>query len=131
MSEKRARQLRQMEGRLDDLNLRVSRIEEKRKADDVWNHALYQTRLNGAMNSAEARAAAKRQARQAEQKARIWKHIAYAALVAAIIVELIAIWAIYFKTPAVPPLIIQPEHAVTMTAETPEAGVSIAQLLEG
>ena len=68
MSEKRSKQVRKMEGRMDDLALRVSRLEKKREADDAWNHALYQTRLNGALSSAEARDAAKRHARQAEIK---------------------------------------------------------------
>lgn len=131
MSEKRARQIRRFESRIEDLDRRMCAVEERRAEDDAWSHALYQVQVKGAVESAEARAAAKRHARQAERTARTWKYIAYAALVATIIVEIIAIWAIYYKEPEVPPLVIQPEQAVTITADEPEIGVPIAQLLEG
>ena len=131
MSEKRARQIRRFESRIEDLDRRMCAVEECRANDEAWSHALYQVQVKGAVESAEARAAAKRHARQAERTARTWKHSAYAALVAAIIVEIIAIWAIHFKEqPDIPPLVIRPEQAVTVTADVPEAGVPIAQLLE-
>ena len=127
MSERRAKQVRKLDTRLDGLERRLCAVEERRTQDDGWNHALYQVQVKGAIDSA----AAKRPARQAERTARIWKRIAYTALVAAIIVEIIAIWAVYSKK-EVPPLVILPEQqAVAPVAEEPRVGVPIAQLLEG
>ena len=131
MSEKRAKQVRKLDTRLDGLERRLCAVEERRTADDRWNHALYHVQATAA--SVEARAAAKRQARQAERTARIWKRIAYVSLVAAIIVEIIAIWAVRNKEPEVPPLVVTTEQqAVSMTADAPRIGApTLAQLLEG
>lgn len=127
MSEKRAKQVRKLDTRLDGLERRLCAVEERRTADDRWNHALQQIQAKGEINSAEARAAAKRQARQAEKTARAWKHIAYAALVAAIIVEIIAIWAVRYKEPAVPPLVVLPEEQVVVVKQI--GAPTIAQLI--
>ena len=133
MSEKRAKQVRKLDMRMDGLERRLCAVEKSQAEEDAWNKAFYHVQANGAAASAEARAAVKRKARQAERKARTWQYIAYAALVAAIIVEIIAIWAVHNKEPEVPPLVVTTEQqAVSMTADAPRIGApTLAQLLEG
>ena len=128
MSEKRAKQVRKLDMRMDGLERRLCADEKSQAEEDAWNKAFYHVQANGAAASVEARAAAKRQARQAEKTARAWKHIAYAALVAAIIVEIIAIWAVRYKEPAVPPLVVLPEEQVVVVKQI--GAPTIAQLLD-
>lgn len=127
MSQKSEKYARDLLRRQEDVEARMTHAEEKvDKFEQMFDAVHTQAMENARQEIAEAR----RHARRAERKAQAWKHIAYAALVAAIIVEIIAIWAVRSKEPEVPPLVVLPEQAVTVTADAPKAGVTIAQLLD-
>ena len=128
MSQKSEKYARDLRRRQEAVEARMTHAEEKVDGFEKMFDAVHtQAMENARQENAEAR----RHARQAERKARTWKHIAYAALAAAIIVEIIAIWAVRSEEPEVPPLVVLPEQAVTVTADAPEIGVPIALLLEG
>ena len=128
MSQKSEKYARNLRKEMEDTKTRMTRTEAKVDGFEKMFDAVHtQAMENARQENAEAR----RHARQAERKARAWKHIAYAALVAVIIVEIIAIWAVHYKEPEVPPLVVLPEQAVATVANEPKVGVTIAQLLEG
>ena len=85
MSEKMAKRVRRLESRVDDL--------ERFKA--AWDAAEASVHQQFALGAATERNAERRRARQAERAVVAWRRVAYIALVAAIIVEIIAILVIH------------------------------------
>ena len=85
MSEKMAKRIRRLEGRVDDLE----------RFRSSWDAAEEAAHKQAVLDAATARNAERRRARQAERTAALWRRVAYIALVAAIIVEIIAILAIH------------------------------------
>lgn len=85
MSQKTAKRIRRLEGRVDAL--------ERYNAD--WDAAEADVHNQAALDAATERNAERRRARQAERTAAMWRRVAYIALVAAIIVEIIAILVIH------------------------------------
>lgn len=85
MSEKMAKRIRRLEGRVDDLE----------RFRSSWDAAEEAAHKQAVLDAATARNAERRRARQAERSAALWRRVAYIALVAAIIVEIIAILAIH------------------------------------
>lgn len=120
-SEKYARALRQ---EMEETKTRMTHTEEQ---VDRLAMAFDAVHSQAIADADRERLTARRHARQAERKARTWKHIAYAALVAAIIVEIIAIWAVRYKEPAVPPLVVLPEEQVVVVKQI--GAPTIAQLI--
>lgn len=84
MSEKMAKRVRRLEGRVDDLEHFKS----------AWESAEESVHNQAVLDAATQRNAERRRARQAERTAALWRRVAYIALVAAIIVEIIAILVI-------------------------------------
>jgi t-SNARE complex subunit (syntaxin) len=124
MSQKSEKYARNLRKEMEDTKTRMTCTEEKVDRLAMAFDAVHsQAMENARQESAEAR----RQVRQAERKARTWKHIAYAALVAAIIVEIIAIWAVRYKEPEVPPLVVLPEEQVVVVKQI--GAPTIAQLI--
>ena len=85
MSEKMAKRIRRLEGRVDDLE----------RFRSSWDAAEEAAHKQAVLDAATARNAERRRARQAERTAALWRRVAYSALVAAIIVEIIAILVIH------------------------------------
>lgn len=124
MSQKSEKYARDLRRRQEAVEARMTHAEEKvDKFEEMFDAVHTQAMENARQESTEAR----RHARQAERKARTWKHIAYAALVAAIIVEIIAIWAVHYKKPEVPPLVVLPEEQVVVVKQI--GAPTIAQLI--
>lgn len=85
MSEKMAKRVRRLEGR-------VAALERSAAA---WDAAEESVHDQAVLDAATERNAERRRARQAERTAALWRLVAYIALVAAIIVEIIAILVIH------------------------------------
>ena len=85
MSEKMAKRVRRLESRVDDLE----------RFRSSWESAEESVHNQAALDAATQRNAERRRARQAERTAALWRRVAYIALVAAIIVEIIAILVIH------------------------------------
>ena len=81
MSEKMAKRIRRLESRVDAL--------ERYNAD--WGAAETAVHNQAVLDASTERNAERRRARQAERTAALWRRVAYIALVAAIVVEIIAI----------------------------------------
>ena len=128
MSQKSEKYARNLRKEMEDTKTRMTHTEEQVDRLAVAFDAVHSQTIADADRE---RLTARRQVRQAERKARTWKHIAYAALVAAIIVEIIAIWAVN-REREVPPLVVTTEQqAVSMTADAPRIGApTLAQLLD-
>ena len=124
MSQKSEKYARNLRKEMEDTKTRIIRAETK---VDGFEKMLDAVHTQAMENARQENAEARRHARQAERKARTWKHIAYAALVAAIIVEIIAIWAVHYKEPEVPPLVVLPEEQVVVVKQIGEP--TIAQLI--
>lgn len=80
-----AKRVRRLEGRVDDLE----------RFRSSWDAAEEAAHKQAVLDAATARNAERRRARQAERTAALWRRVAYIALVAAIIVEIIAILVIH------------------------------------
>lgn len=106
MSEKMAKRVRRLEGRVDDL--------------DRFKAALEAVHSQAVLDAATERNAERRRARKAERAVVAWRRMTYAVLVAAIIVEIIAILAIRANAACVSP--IDPPVGAT-AAETASAPV--------
>ena len=114
MSEKMAKRVRRLESRVDDL--------ERYNAD--WDAAEEAAHNQAALDAATQRNAERRRARQAERSAALWRRVAYIALVAAIIVEIIAILVIHANAactdPIDPPVVATAAETAPATVEEPE-----------
>lgn len=87
MSEKMAKRVRRLEGRVDDL--------ERFKA--AWDAAEESVHNQAVLDSAAERNAERRRARQAERAVVAWRRMTYAVLVSAIIVLVAAILVVYAR----------------------------------
>lgn len=105
MSEKMAKRVRRLEGRVDDL--------------DRFKAALEAVHSQAVLDAATERNAERRRARQAERTAALWRMVAYIALVAAIIVEIIAILVIHANAACVGPIDPPVGATAAETASTP------------
>lgn len=85
MSEKMAKRIRRLE----------SRVYELECYNAAWDAAEASVHNQSALDAATERNAERRRAREAERTAAKWRRVAYIALVAAIIVEIIAILVIH------------------------------------
>ena len=81
MSEKMAKRVRRLESRMDAME----------HCNSAWDAAEASVHNQAALAATTERNAERRRARQAERTAALWRRVAYIALVAAIIVEIIAI----------------------------------------
>lgn len=124
MSQKSEKYARSLLRRQEAVERRVAQAEDTMVR---WEDTMRDMRLRAVEDAWREKAAARRRTREAERKARTWKHIAYAALVAAIIVEIIAIWAVRYKEPEVPPLVVLPEEQVVVVKQI--GAPTIAQLI--
>lgn len=84
-NEKLRRQVERLKTRVDDLE----------RFKSAWGAAEAAVHNQAVLDAATQRNAERRRARQAERSAALWRRVAYIALVAAIIVEIIAILAIH------------------------------------
>lgn len=109
-SEKLRRRVDTLEGRVDDL--------------DRFKTALEAVHNQAVLDAATERNAERRRARQAERTAVLWRRVAYIALVAAIIVEIIAILVIHANAactaPVYPPMVATAEETIPAPVEDPE-----------
>ena len=114
MSQKTAKRIRRLEGRVDAL--------ERYNAD--WDAAEASVHSQAALDAAAERNAERRRARQAERTAAMWRRITYAALLASIIVEVIAILVIHASaddTEAIhPPMVVTNTETATEPSVDPE-----------
>lgn len=94
MSEKMAKRVRRLEGRVDDLE----------RFRSSWDAAEASVHSQAVLDAATERNAERRRARQAERTAALWRRVAYIALVAAIIVEIIAILVIHANAACTAPV---------------------------
>ena len=124
MSQKSEKYARNLRKEMEDTKTRMTCTGEK---VDRLAMAFDAVHSQAIADADRERLTARRHARQAEKTARAWKHIAYAALVAAIIVEIIAIWAVRYKEPEVPPLVVLPEEQVVVVKQI--GAPTIAQLI--
>lgn len=124
MSQKSEKYARNLRKEMEETKTRMTCTEEKVDRLAMAFDAVHSQVLADADRE---RLTDRRHARQAERKARTWQYIAYAALVAAIIVEIIAIWAVRYKEPAVPPLVVLPEEQVVVVKQI--GAPTIAQLI--
>lgn len=81
MSEKMAKRVRRLESRVDDLE----------RFKSAWDAAEASVHNQAVLDATAERNAERRRARQAEKTAALWRRVAYIALVAAIVVEIIAV----------------------------------------
>lgn len=102
-SEKLHRRVDTLEGRVDDL--------------DRFKTALEAVHNQAVLDAATQRNAERRRARQAERTAALWRRVAYIALVAAIIVEIIAILVIHANAACTAP--VDPSVGVTASETAP------------
>lgn len=112
-----------MSQRSEKLRRRVDTLEARMDAVElgkVWDAAEASVHNQAAMDAATERNAERRRAREAERTAAKWRRVAYIALVAAIIVEIIAILVIHANATCVSP--IDPPVGAT-AAETASAPV--------
>lgn len=92
MSEKMAKRVRRLESRVDDLE----------RFKSAWDAAEASVHNQAVLDAATERNAERRRARQAERSAALWRRVAYIALVAAIIVEIVAILVIHAEAEDTP-----------------------------
>lgn len=85
MSQKNAKRLRRLEERVDAME----------HFNATWDAAEASVHNQDVLDAAAERSTERRRARQAERTAALWRRVAYIALVAAIIVEIIAILVIH------------------------------------
>lgn len=88
MSQKTAKRIRRLEARMDA---------QERRGDalaNAWDGAMTAVHKQELLDTAAQRNAERRRIRQAERIATTWKTLTYAALVAAIVIEVIAILAV-------------------------------------
>lgn len=95
MSEKQAKRIRDLDRRISHLEA-VKPTETDPEAADRWEQAILTARMERARAEMEAQyhRRAAREAREAADSAALWKCVAFGAIIAAIIVELLAISAI-------------------------------------
>lgn len=114
MSEKMAKRVRRLESRVDDLE----------RFKSAWDAAEVSVHNQAVLDATAERNAERRRARQAERSAALWRRVAYIALVAAIIVEIIAILVIHANAactdPIDPPVVATAAETAPATVEEPE-----------
>ena len=114
MSQKTAKRIRRLEGRVDAL--------ERYNAD--WDAAEADVHNQAVLAATTERNAERRRARQAVRTAAMWRRVAYIALVAAIIVEIIAILVIHANAACAatidPPVVATVGEAAVEAAVGPE-----------
>lgn len=111
MSEKMAKRVRRLEGKVDDLE----------RFRSSWESAESSVHNQAVLDAATERNADRRRARQAERTAALWRRVAYIALVAAIIVEIIAILVIHANAACTAP--VDPPVGATVGEAAVEAAV--------
>lgn len=111
-SEKLRRQVEVLKERMDVMDSRVVELERSAAA---WDAAEASVHNQAALDAATQRNAERRRARQAERTAALWRRVAYIALVAAIIVEIIAILVIHANAACTAPV----DPPVVETAAAP------------
>ncbi len=114
MSQKTAKRIRRLEGRMDAMERYAA----------AWDAAEESVHNQAALDAAAERNAERRRARQAERTAVLWSRVAYAALVAAIFVLIIAVVAVYacadYTDPIDPPVGVTAVETALEAAEEPE-----------
>ena len=114
MSQKMAKRVRRLECKVGDLECFKS----------SWEAAEASVHQQFALGAAAERNAERRRAREAERTAAKWRRVAYIALVAAIIVEIIAILVIHANAactgPIDPPVVATAAETAPATVEEPE-----------
>ena len=114
MSEKMAKRVRRLEGRMDAMERYAA----------AWDAAEASVHNQAATDAAAERNAERRRARQAERTADMWRRTAYAALVVAIIVLVIAVMAVYacadYTEPIDPPVGVAATGIASQASAEPE-----------
>lgn len=114
MSEKMAKRVRRLESRVDALE----------RYTVAWDAAESSVHNQAALDAATERNAERRRAREAERTAAKWRRVAYIALVAAIIVEIIAIMVVHASAdcagPIDPPMGVTVAETASVPVEEPE-----------
>lgn len=105
MSEKMAKRVRRLESRMDAME----------HCNSAWDAAEASVHNQAALDAATERNAERRRARKAERAVVAWRRMTYAALVAAIIVEIIAILVVYARADDTPSNELMISGAETMT----------------
>ena len=111
-----------MSQRSEKLRRRVDTLEARMDAVElgkVWAAAEADVHNQAVLDAATQRNAERRRARQAERTAALWRLVAYIALVAAIIVEIIAILVIHANAACVGPIDPPVGATAAETASTP------------
>lgn len=113
-NEKLRRQVERLKTRVDDLE----------RYNAAWDTAEASVHNQAALDAATQRNAERRRARKAESAVVAWRRMTYAALVAAIIVEFIAILVIHANAactaPVDPPVVATAAETVSAPMEEPE-----------
>ena len=114
MSEKMAKRVRRLESRVDALE----------RYTVAWDAAESSVHNQAALDAATERNAERRRARQAERTAALWRRVAYIALVASIIVEIIAILVVHVSADCMdstdPPVVVTVQETASEATEEPE-----------
>lgn len=113
-NEKLRRQVERLKTRVDAMECSAA----------SWDAAEASAHSQAILDAATERNAERRRARQAERTAALWRRVAYIALVAAIIVEIIAILVIHANAactePIDPPVVATAAETAPATVEEPE-----------
>lgn len=113
-NEKLRRQVERLKTRVDAMECSAA----------SWDAAEASAHSQAVLDAATERNAERRRARQAERTAALWRRVAYIALVAAIIVEIIAILVIHANAactaPVDPPMVATAAETVSAPMEEPE-----------
>lgn len=114
MSEKMAKRVRRLESRVDALE----------RYTVAWDAAESSAHNQAALDAATERNAERRRAREAERTASKWRRVAYIALVASIIVEIIAILVVHVSADCMdstdPPVVVTVQETASEATEEPE-----------
>lgn len=114
MSEKMAKRVRRLESRVDALE----------RYTVAWDAAESSVHNQAALDAATERNAERRRAREAERTASKWRRVAYIALVASIIVEIIAILVVHVSADCMdstdPPVVVTVQETASEATEEPE-----------
>ncbi len=95
MSEKQAKRIRQLETEHNDLRKQMDGLERR---VDAWDAAVTAVHTQDLLETTAQRNAERRHAKQAERVAALWRRTAYAALIVAIVIEILAILAVHAKS---------------------------------
>lgn len=91
MSQKTAKRIRRLE---EDVRILKTGADVQERRVDAWDAAVSAIHNQGILDAAEC-SSARHRAKQAERVAATWRTLTYAALVAAIVIEVIAILAVH------------------------------------